>query len=181
MTSETDQLIYIFVCDSKVLNVFSQIKEAIFLIVSCIIPSFGGTCVSFQLLWGQPALHGADKVQKSQSGTHFASWTCQALLSPRSRVSLCYSPFWPLLGPDTQTYACIRAQSLSRVQLFVAPCTVACQDPLSMKFSRLEYWSRLPFSTLDNLLTQGLNPGLLCLLHWQEDSLPLCHPGNPKG
>ena len=24
-------------------------------------------------------------------------------------------------------------------------------------------------------LTQGLNPYLLCLLHWQVDSLPLCH------
>ena len=25
--------------------------------------------------------------------------------------------------------------------------------------------------------TQGLNLGLLCLLHWQGDSLPLCHLG----
>jgi len=29
----------------------------------------------------------------------------------------------------------------------VTPGTVACQDPLSMKFSRQEYWSRLPFPT----------------------------------
>ena len=113
MTLVTDQLICIFVCDSKVLCEFSQIKEAIFLIVSCIISFFGGTCVSFQFLWGQPALHGSDKVQKSQSGKHFASWTCLALLSPHPRVSLCYSLFWPLLGTDTQTYACICAQSLS--------------------------------------------------------------------
>ena len=35
----------------------------------------------------------------------------------------------------------------SHVQLFVTPGTVACQDPLSMKFSRQEYWSRLPFPT----------------------------------
>ena len=28
-------------------------------------------------------------------------------------------------------------------------------------------------------LTQGLNPGLLCLLHGLADSLPLCHLGNP--
>ena len=33
----------------------------------------------------------------------------------------------------------------SHVQLFVTPGTVACQDPLSMKFSRQEYWSRVPF------------------------------------
>ena len=28
--------------------------------------------------------------------------------------------------------------------------------------------------------TQGLNPRLLCLLHWQADSLPLCHLASPK-
>ena len=28
-------------------------------------------------------------------------------------------------------------------------------------------------------LTQGLNPCLLCLLHWQECSLPLGPPGKP--
>ena len=28
-------------------------------------------------------------------------------------------------------------------------------------------------------LTQGLNPCPVCLLHWQVDSLPLCHLGSP--
>ena len=28
--------------------------------------------------------------------------------------------------------------------------------------------------------TQGLNPCLLCLLHWQPGSLPLASPGKPK-
>ena len=28
-------------------------------------------------------------------------------------------------------------------------------------------------------LTQGSNPGLLCLLHWQVGSLPLAPPGKP--
>ena len=28
-------------------------------------------------------------------------------------------------------------------------------------------------------LDQGSNPHLLCLLHWQADSLPLSHLGNP--
>ena len=32
----------------------------------------------------------------------------------------------------------------SRVQLFVTPWTIAHQAPLSMEFSRQEYWSRLP-------------------------------------
>ena len=29
-------------------------------------------------------------------------------------------------------------------------------------------------------LTQGLNPSLLYLLHWQVDSFPLSHLGSPK-
>ena len=38
------------------------------------------------------------------------------------------------------------------VWLFATPWTVAYQAPLSMKFSRQEYWSRLPFSTPGDLL-----------------------------
>ena len=34
---------------------------------------------------------------------------------------------------------------LSRVRFFATPWTVACQAPLSMGFSRQEYWSGLPF------------------------------------
>ena len=37
------------------------------------------------------------------------------------------------------------AQSLSHVWLLVTPWTVACQSPLSLEFSRQEYWSGLPF------------------------------------
>ena len=36
-------------------------------------------------------------------------------------------------------------KSLSRVQLFGTPWTVAYQVPLSMGFSRQEYWSGVPF------------------------------------
>ena len=36
-------------------------------------------------------------------------------------------------------------ESLSRVRLFAAPWTVAHQAPLSVGFSRQEYWSGLPF------------------------------------
>ena len=38
------------------------------------------------------------------------------------------------------------SHSLSRVQLFATPWTVAHQTPLSMGFSRREYWSGLPCS-----------------------------------
>ena len=35
---------------------------------------------------------------------------------------------------------------LSHVQLFMTPWTVTHRAPLSMEFSRQEYWSGLPFS-----------------------------------
>ena len=68
---------------------------------------------------------------------------------------------------------------LSRVQLFVIPCTIARQAPLSMGFSRQEYWSGLLFPSPGIFLSQGLNSHLLLLLHWQTDSLLLPHLGNP--
>ena len=56
----------------------------------------------------------------------------------------------------------------SHVQLFKTPCTIALQAPLSMEFSRQEYWSELPFPSpedLPNLRTESLSPVL------QADSL----------
>ena len=64
---------------------------------------------------------------------------------------------------------------LSYIQLFAAPRTVTHQAPLSIGFSRQEYWSGLPFPPSEIFLTQGSNPHLLCLLDWQADSLPLSH------
>ena len=57
--------------------------------------------------------------------------------------------------------------------------TVARQAPLSMRFSRQEYWSGLPFPTPGDLPDPGIEPSFLCLLHWQLSSLPLVPPGKP--
>ena len=46
----------------------------------------------------------------------------------------------------TTLSACGHAKSLSRVQLFATLWTAAGQAPLSMGFSRQEYWSGLPCS-----------------------------------
>ena len=48
------------------------------------------------------------------------------------------------------------AQSLSRVRLFETPWTAACQAPLSMRFSRQEYWSGLPFPSPGDLPDSGI-------------------------
>ena len=79
-----------------------------------------------------------------------------------------YNHFWKQFGSVLQNYACsyhmiwhtyslvftqrsdvhphmFMCWLLSHVQLFVTPATVACQVPLSMGFSRQEYWSVLLF------------------------------------
>ena len=68
----------------------------------------------------------------------------------------------------------------SRVQLFATPWTVACQAPLSMGFSRQEYWSGLPFPSPGDLPNPGSNPHLSRLPHWQVGSLPLAPSGKPR-
>ena len=45
----------------------------------------------------------------------------------------------------------MHAQSLSCVQLFATPWTLAHQFPLSMGFSRQEYWNGLPFPSPGDL------------------------------
>ena len=53
---------------------------------------------------------------------------------------------------------CLCAKSLSRVRLFVTPWAVAHQGPLSMGFSRQEYWSGLPFPSPGDLPHPGIDP-----------------------
>ena len=81
-----------------------------------------------------------------------------------------------------------------RVQVFVTPWIVARQAPLSMGFSRHEYWSGLPFPSPGDspgmntgggchfllqgiFLTQGSN---LVLLRCKQILYCLRHQGSPK-
>ena len=64
------------------------------------------------------------------------------------------------------------AKLLKLCQTLVTLLTVACQAPLSVGFSRPEYWSGLCALSRGSS-NPGPNPHLLCLLHWQVGSLPL--------
>ena len=66
-------------------------------------------------------------------------------------------------------------KSLSHVQLFVTPWTVAHQAPQSMEFSRQEYWSGLPFPLQGIFPTQGSNLGLP---HGRQTLYHLSHQGS---
>ena len=56
--------------------------------------------------------------------------------------------------------------------------TVASQAPLSMEFSREEYWSGLPFFSPEDLPDPEIESGSPAL---QADSLPSAPPGKEKG
>ena len=71
-----------------------------------------------------------------------------------------------------------RWASVSRVPLFATAWTVACQTPLSMEFSRQEYWSGLPCSSPGGLPDPGMEPRFPAL---QAVSLPSEPPGKPQG
>ena len=81
------------------------------------------------------------------------------------------------LDPTLMTSLWLKYYLLSRVWLFVIPWAVTCQAPLSMKFSRQEYWSGLSFPSPWYLLNPGIEPRSPAL---QADSLPPEPPGKPR-
>ena len=72
----------------------------------------------------------------------------------KTKTKLCINPKWakncpkPLeagKGPLSQVFLCHAVCVFCRVRLFATPWTVTLQAPLSMGFSRQEYWSGVPF------------------------------------
>ena len=68
-------------------------------------------------------------------------------------------------------------KSLSHVQLFATPWTVAYQAPPSMEFSRQVYWSGFPFPSPGGLPDPGIEPGSPAS---QADTLPSEPSGKPN-
>ena len=69
-----------------------------------------------------------------------------------------------------KTYMCVLS-CFSHVRRCATLWTIACQAPLSTGFPRQEYWSGLPSLLQGIFPTQGLNPGLLCLLQRERGRL----------
>ena len=110
--------------------------------------------------------------------THFPSW-CSMSLSASSGLLAC-GPFANLLHNyiysgltciqihflqselpvvnRSLNMACVHAQVRQLCRLFVTSCTVPCQAPLPMGFSRQEYWSGLPCPPPGSLPHPGIEP-----------------------
>ena len=68
---------------------------------------------------------------------------------------------------------CMCVCALRHVQLFATPRTIAHQAPLSMGFSRQDYWRGFPFHSPGDLPDPGIKPVSPTNLHWQADILSL--------
>ena len=85
-------------------------------------------------------------------------WWQEGPVSDSQARSESYASFICLLIFILPDNAKVKVKSLSRVRLFVTPWTVVYQDPLSMGFSRQEYWSGLPFPSPGDLPDPGIEP-----------------------
>ena len=105
---------------------------------------------------------------------------CGTSLSIRLLPRPCPYHWSPPTSPTTHTLALclpvlevhLEVYVFSPVRLFATPWTVAHQAPLTMEFSRQEYWSGLPFPSPGHLPKPGVEPTSPAL---QANSLPLSH------
>ena len=75
----------------------------------------------------------------------------------------------PITDSEVSHKVKVKVKVLSRIRLFAAPWTGAYQAPLSMGFSRQEYWSGLPLPSPGDLPDPGTEPRSSTL---QADALP---------
>ena len=76
-----------------------------------------------------------------------------------------------------RVHACLLSL-FSCARPFVTPWTIAQQAPLSMGFSRQEYWSELPFPfSMESSWSRDRTCVSYVCLHWQAGSSPLAPPG----
>ena len=82
-------------------------------------------------------------------------WSGLPFPSPGDRPDPGIKPGSPAFQADSLTscFSCVR--------LCVTPWTVACQAPLSMGFSRQEYWNHLPCPISGDLPDLGIKPAFL--------------------
>ena len=93
-------------------------------------------------------------------------------------LSIFHKPVDHLCVLDKHLFKSLHAtlSRFSHVQLSGTPWTVACKAPLSMGFSRQEYWSGLPFPSPGYLPNPGIKPRSPTL---QPDALTSEPPGKP--
>ena len=121
--------------------------------------------------------------------SYFSTRECELFASARVGKVLSVGG-WGVLCPLT-IFGVLLGDKLGSIGLVTKSCrnlaipwVVNCQAPLSVGFSRQDYWSGLPFLSPEDLLNLGIEPGSLAL---QADSLgnekptPVLLPGKFHG
>ena len=108
-------------------------------------------------------VHGVAKSRTQLSDWTGLNWTEWVKLEVIPLIAM-WESIWEIWITERLLSFLIRDNNVkvkaSRVWFFVTPRTVARQAPLSMEFSRPEYWSGQPFPSPGIFPTQGLNAGL---------------------
>ena len=94
--------------------------------------------------------------------------------SPLTALRGCWRSTAPAAQGSTSTES--ESEDAQSCELFVKPWPIAYRAPLSMEFSKQEYWSGLPFHSPGDLPGPGIEPWSLTL---QADALPSEPPGKP--
>ena len=84
-------------------------------------------------------------------------WLSSSYVFTWSFSCVCFCPHLLFLQRPSHT-GIVVLQSLNHVQLSVTPRTVALQAPLSMGFSRREFWSGLPCPPPEDLPNPEIKP-----------------------
>ena len=140
---------------------------------------FSRCCVNWDRLWGSvgclapPPQFLQQEVLMGRGGVRAGSPVPRKTI-PAPPESMQRRFTWP---HDNFLSKQAQVKSLSRVGLFATPWTVARQAPLSMGFSRQEYWSGLPFPSPGDLPNPGIEPGSPAL---RQTLYPLSHQGSPQ-
>ena len=92
---------------------------------------------------------------------HTRLWPAASLLLPHSLGPFTSASLEYVLSKGVCAHGCVH----SLVSNSETPSTVAHQAPLSMGFSRQEYWSGLPFPSPGDLPDPGTEPGSSALTH----------------
>ena len=155
-----------------------------------------GYCKPMELLVSDKPGHSSSfLVRKKKKGlqlpTPYPTFQQHSLYLKAIRTGICQFQENHVISLDF-TFPCISAQPIlkshcpvcilsrfSSAWRFAIYCTVACQAPLSMGFSRQEYCSGLPCPPPADLTNPGIEPRSPVVPALQVDSLPLSHWGSP--
>ena len=96
------------------------------------------------------------QVKKQQLEPDMEQQTGSKLEKEYIKAVYCHPAYLTYMQSESEMK--VKVKSLSHVQLFGTPWTVAYQAPPSMGFSRQEYWSGLPFPFPGDLPDSGIEP-----------------------